>query len=285
MALCGLTFILNLLSLEFDSLFLGLTPGSSSKIESAWWDWAVPCQKCQKLVTYESGIICANFGANRGQFKACEGTWCADCFTAHPLDNFEVKVPRDFHGVQLSELEDEVRYQKARPGDHLCLPFQCSNCHSQNIRGVDLEEGVIEDEAFSCIVIRATLDTFWSRASKTVASHVREVRFMARYGLALGFNPMPPLGPWPLYSHLGMKEAMMVLMRSLEQGRNGRVMYSTARQANACLTVLWQASPISGADITLSSASIKGRYVATLCPSEGRWYQRFETGISRIQGK
>ena len=107
---------------------------------------------------------------------------------------------------------------------------------------------------------------------------------MARYGEALGFDPMPPLGPWPLYSHLGMKEAMMVLMRSMEQGRNGRVMYSTARRARACLTVLWQASPISGADITLSSGSIRGRYVATLCPSEGRWFQRFETGINARMG-
>ena len=89
-----------------------------------------------------------------------------------------MKVPRDFHGVKLSELEDEVRYQQARPGDHLCLPFQCPNCQSQNIRGLDLEVGAIEDEAFECIVIRATLDAFWSRASKTISGHVKEVRFM-----------------------------------------------------------------------------------------------------------
>ena len=77
---------------------------------------------------------------------------------------------------------------------------------------------------------------------------------------------------------------MMVLMRSFEKGRNGRVMYSTARLARACLTILWQASPISGADITLSSGSIRGRYVATLCPSEGHWYQHFETGINARMG-
>ena len=64
-----------------------------------------------------------------------------------------MKVPRDFHGVKLSELEDEVRFQQARSGDHLSLPFQCPNCHSQNIRGSDLKVGAIEDEAFECIVI------------------------------------------------------------------------------------------------------------------------------------
>ena len=196
-----------------------------------------------------------------------------------------MKVPRDFNGVRLSELEDETRYMQARPGDHLCLPFQCPNCQSQNIRGSNLQSGVAEDEAFECIAIRAMLDSFWSRASKTVAGHVREVRFMARYGRALGLSPMPPLGPWPLYSHLGMKEAMMVLMRSMEKGRGGgRVKYGTARMARACLTILWQASPVAGADITLSSGTIKGRYVATLCPSEGRWYQRFETGINSRMG-
>ena len=284
MVLCGLNLTLNHLSLAFVFLFLGLTLGSSNRIESAWWDWAKPCRKCQKLVTYESGITCANFGATRGHFKPCEGAWCAECFVAHPLDNFEVKVPRDFHGVKLSELEDEVRYQQARPGDHLCLPFQCPNCQSQNIRGLDLEVGAIEDEAFECIVIRAALDAFWSQASKTVSGHAKEVRFMVRYGLALGFDPLPPLGPWPLHAHLGMREAMMVLMRSLEKGRNGRVVYSTARLARACLTLLWQASPISGADITLSSGSIRGQYVATLCPSEGHLYQRFETKINARMG-
>ena len=165
----------------------------------------------------------------------------------------------------MSELEDEIRYTQARPGDHLGLPFQCSNCHSQNIRGCNLKTGVAEDEAFDCIATRATLDAFWSRASKTVSGYVREVRFMARYGLALGISPIPPLGPWPLYSHLGMKEAMMVLMRSMETGRGGaRVKYGTARLFRACLTILWEASPLAGADITLTSGNLRGQYVATL---------------------
>ena len=88
---------------------------------------------------------------------------------------------------------------------------------------------------------------------------------MAWYGVALGFEPMPPLGPWPLYLHLEMKEAMMTLMRSMEEGRCGRIMYSMARHARVCLTVLWQASPVLGADITFSSGLFSGRYVASLC--------------------
>ncbi len=56
--------------------------------------------------------------------------------------------------------------------------------------------------------------------------------------------------------------------------------YGTARQSRKCLSVLWQFSPDAGGDITLTSGAIKGRYVATLCPSEGKWYQRFESGIN-----
>jgi hypothetical protein len=89
------------------------------------------------------------------------------------------------------------------------------------------------------MVVRATLDAFWSRASKTVANHVQEVRNMARYGRMFRYPPMPTLGPWPLYTHLGMDAAVMVLMRSLEKGKsNGTVKYGTARKARATLTVL-----------------------------------------------
>jgi hypothetical protein len=42
------------------------------------------------------GIICTNFGATRGHFQKCHGAWCAECFIAHDLDCFEVKIPRDF---------------------------------------------------------------------------------------------------------------------------------------------------------------------------------------------
>lgn len=245
----------------------------------------MPCRSCPGLVTYKSGIICANYGHRRGPFQNCRGAWCATCFDPHQLDRFEVKLPRDFHGASLAEVEDEVRFRVARPGDHLVTPFQCPTCQSRNIRGRDLDPGKAEDAAFESLCVRATLDAFWSHATKTIKGHVNEVRFMERYGDALGFSPFPPLGPWPLGYHLGMLQAMMVVMRSMEPGRyNDTVQYGTARQARATLTVLWEASPESGGDITLSSASVKGRFMATCNPSEGRWYQHFASGINARMG-
>jgi hypothetical protein len=75
----------------------------------------------------------------------------------------------------------------------------------------------------------------------------------------LGYSPMPILGPWALYTHLGMDAVIMVLMRSMEKGKAGAtVKYGMARKARATLTVLWESSPSSGEDLTLSSGSVKG---------------------------
>ena len=285
MVLSGLTLLLNPLLWVFVFLFPGPIPGNSSRTETRWWNLEVPCRKCPRLVTFSSGIICANYGHQRDRYLPCNSAYCAECFTAHKYDTFEVKIPRDFDGVSLAELEDEVRYQQARPGDHLSLPFQCPNCQSQNIRCRDLHEGSADDDAFECLAIRATLDAFWSRSSATIAKHVREVKFMIKFGATLGFPPLPPLGPWPIYEHMGMKEAIFVLMRSMEPGRGGgKVKYSTARGIRGAATVIWRSSPDSQSDLVFSSASARGRFIATKCPSESWWYSRFSSGINARMG-
>eukprot|EP00804_Cyclotella_cryptica_P026661 CCRYP_019097-RA/>CCRYP_019097-RA protein AED:0.46 eAED:0.46 QI:0/-1/0/1/-1/1/1/0/106 len=105
----------------------------------------------------------------------------------------------DFNGATLGEVEDEHGFETARPGDHLCTHFPCPNCQSQTIRGRGLVKVNARDEAFTALAIRATLDAFWAHATGTVRAHLAEVRFMVKYGAALGFAPMPPLGPVPLY--------------------------------------------------------------------------------------
>jgi hypothetical protein len=133
------------------------------------------------------------------------------------------------------------------------------------------------------MVVKATLDSFWSQASKIVANHVQEVRKC--YGGMFGYPPMPIFGPWALYNHLGMDTAIMVLLRSMEKGRAGAaVKYGAARKVQATLTVLWESSPLSKGDPTLSAQLVKGRFIATKCPSEGQWYQHFKTGICSWMG-
>eukprot|EP00804_Cyclotella_cryptica_P003619 CCRYP_002220-RA/>CCRYP_002220-RA protein AED:0.33 eAED:0.28 QI:0/0/0/1/0.25/0.2/5/0/708 len=259
-----------------EPLIVGPIHGYSDLNRKRWWELAVPCQKCQKRVTFESGISCANFGATRLRFPRCEGAWCATCFKAHDLDCFEIKLPRDFNGTSLAELDDEKRFCVARPGDHICTSFQCPNCQSQNIRGRSLDPRLARDQAFEALVIQATLDAFWS-ATTTVASHVTNVRFMSRYGKSLGFIPMPSVGPIPLYKHGGMLQAILLLLRSTEKGKKKATVRAT-------LTKIWEASPEAHADLVLSSSSRKGRYVATHAPSESRWYESFNLGVSARMG-
>jgi len=102
----GLDLLMNLSLLV--SLFpcVGNTPGWLGLTAQKWWKQVGVCQRCQRNVTYESGIICANFGCPRGRFLPCEAAWCADCFVPHDMDCFEIKMPADFYGVDLTEEED-----------------------------------------------------------------------------------------------------------------------------------------------------------------------------------
>ena len=227
----GLTQCSNLYSLVSPFPCAGIGLGWSGRGEKRWWQLVAPCRRCHKRVTFKSGVTCGNFGFTRGTSRACTGAWCAGCFRAHHFDTFETAIPRDFHGASLAEVEDELRFKQARPGDHLCCPFQCPDCQSQNIRGRGLAVGDPTSDAFECLSIRCTLDAFWSRSTRTIEGHVREVKFILKYAETLGItHPLPRLGPFPRGKHLGMQEAILLAMRSKEPGRkDGTVSYATAR--------------------------------------------------------
>ena len=144
----------------------------------------------------------------------------------------------------------------------------------------------MEDDVFESVCIRATLDAFWNHSTKTVGSHVREVIFSTKYAAMLDIpSHFPALGPVRRGDHQGMLQAIMLVMRSYEPGRGGKtVQFGTARKQRATSTVLWEVSPESGSDITLSTGSNKGRYIATCNPSEGRWFQHFIKGCCARMG-
>ena len=191
---------------------------------------AAPCLHCQRVVTYKSGIICANFGVTRGRFHKCDSAYCAGCFVPSPLDPRVVRLPKGFDGADVEEVESTERFMVARPGDHACTSFQCPSCQSQNIRGRDLQPNIMADACFEALCIRATLDAFWSRSENTIKGHPQEINFMIRYGSALGFMPMPPLGPFRLGDYNGLLQALLLEMRLLQPGRRGpTAMFGTAR--------------------------------------------------------
>ena len=112
--------------LEFIFLVcLGPIHGSSTYYEKKWWEQAEPCQKCQKQVTFESGIICMSYGSPHGRFRSCRANWCAECFVPHELDFTTTEVPCDFDKATLGKVDDGILIRQARAGDHLCTTRQC----------------------------------------------------------------------------------------------------------------------------------------------------------------
>jgi hypothetical protein len=123
------------------------------------------------------------------------------------------------------------------------------------------------DEAFRALVIRATLDSFWSHASEMVLAHALEVKFMSMYMEVLGLSPTPALRLFPLYHHVSALQVLMILLHFTKPGRKiqqySTAQHSLAQKASLSLTILWEweASHSNGPDIILSFGSRKGRYI------------------------
>ena len=62
------------------------------------------------------------------------------------------------------------------------------------------------------------------------------------------------------------------------------VKFGTAQKQRLINTVIWEASPESGADITLLSINTRRWYLATCNPAEGMWFQHFTKGCNTCTG-
>ena len=85
-----------------------------------------------------SGIIYGNFGVERYPGVKCAGVRHAACYTKHWDDIFPImqKDNLDDLPMRVNELEPDNphRFQVARNGDHMMVPFQCDLCHFMNIQ-------------------------------------------------------------------------------------------------------------------------------------------------------
>ena len=129
----------------------------------------------------------------------------------------------------LQRKEDEGLYQKGRNGDHLIVAFQCDLCNFRNIQHRD-PTGSAEDRKLLVTVRRATLDAFWSRAPRTVARNLTDIRGFRRHGVSMGISDPygGPQGPWPFKDLYGVGFVCMMLSRSLDPEKHAEtIQYST----------------------------------------------------------
>ena len=92
------------------------------------------------------------------------------------------------------------------------------------------------------------------------------------------------LGPWKLGEHMGMKQAIGILLRSREAGRNGfTVKFSTTRKARGVFTRVSHASPTSKRNQTF--AKDRNKLTITHATTYGEWFSSFMEGVLARMGQ
>lgn len=188
-------------------------------------------------------------------------------------------LPLDEEGLPLPE-EDEERYNHARRGDTLMVPFQCQLCHFRNLKGRNPSVTSDEDHRLLSFVKRANLDAFWSRTSATVEGNCKQVAKLMECSFV---EILPARGPFGSTDEFGMGLAVALLQRSLDPGRNDDyVQYDTTRKLRSAFSNLWQAS----VHTNQASVMAEGRNMlrVTTCPSNSFWFQRFMRGFHERVG-
>ena len=181
--------------------------------------------------------MCGNFGLSRGRAGKCTRAWHALCYVQDDRDRFPVLSVRDLDDALMDDTlmteEEEGRFTRARPGDHLMTPFQCDWCLFWNLRGHFPDPSSHRDDRLMMCVRRAILDAFWSRESSTVRANLREATrlYGIHGGLGIQHLTFPRQGPHPTRDSWGVSVAVGLLVRSLDRGRNAQhVQFDTVRK-------------------------------------------------------
>jgi hypothetical protein len=214
--------------------------------------------------------------------------WCGDCYVPTDQGLFNVRLPKDEEGYVLRKKGDDKRFQYARNGDHFMTTFQCDLCHFRNIQGRDpvLGNGETDDSYLLKLVRRANLDALWCRESGTVKSNLKELKIISQGADILkirGESLLPKMGPYPAEDTQSMALAAIFLQRTLDSGINeATLQFDSARKLRSAYSNAWHAS-VEGKDEMVMVQGGK-RLVHSTCPTNARWYERFQIGAHKRMG-
>ena len=248
----------------------------------------IRCLACGLPILPASGIICSNFGCDRGLARRCNHAWHGKCYKQAEKDKFPVLGVGDLDESLVDEtlLEDDdpLRFKEARDGDHLMCPFQCDECHFVNLRSRFPIAGRVEDELMLVCIRRAILDSFWSRERSTVNSNRGEsLRYLKISEMLGDEDPYPPRGPFPIKDSFGMRPAVALLMRSLDRGRNTQtIQYHTMRKMRSHLSNFAHTCP-EGISARFVAGEGSGGILSN-SPTNTLWFDRFSMGCHRRMG-
>ncbi|KAL7563714.1 hypothetical protein ACA910_004112 [Epithemia clementina (nom. ined.)] len=136
-------------------------------------------------------------------------------------------------GWEVSEKEKKEMEQQflcARPGNH---QYQCELCHFCNIYYQDPIDGLEEDKWVLTCIMRANLDSFWSRRPSTVSNNLGKMKRIMYIAQSMRIdNPLATFkrGPFPVQDTFGVAPTIISLQRSLDRGGNSRtIQWDTMR--------------------------------------------------------
>lgn len=232
------------------------------------------------------GILCANFGYQPFGLETCLECWCPTCYRSPTIVDFWVWRRRDpVTGQEVVDEGDERRYQEARPGDAMICPFECDACAFQRLEGCRPSWKAPHEKHLGAFLRQANLDAFWSREPSTVMQNMREFRKQANIGKKYGFVAFDPIGPFPPYYDSGMRGAIGVLMKSVEDGRHeARMKFSAARKGRSIHTNVFKASA-RGYELSLFGRTDKRRSILSKNPTGTEFYTLFKKGMEQRVGQ
>jgi hypothetical protein len=172
-----------------------------------------------------------------------------------------------------------------RAGDQWMTTFQCDVCHFRNIHKRDPSDRSPQDTSLLEFIRRANLDALWSRESSTVYKNAVQVRKIMEKAELLGLEEVmiPPRGPFPVEDECGMAMAAVMVLRSLDEGRNDdTIQFDTTRQFASAFSNLWHSSTSRSKETIAINRSAK--YTTSNSPTNADWFGRFKLGMHKRVG-
>ena len=221
----------------------------------------------------------------------CNGAWHAACYRQHEEDRFPVLEAGDLDDALMDgdghgELEDDKeRFTEARDGDHFMCPFQCDSCTFYNLKGRYNRVNVEQDDLLLVCIRRAILDSFGARERSTVEKNCRELRNLSETANTLGLDePLPSRGPYPLGDSQGIGIACLMLMKTLNAGRNAKhIQFETARKVRSVVSNFVHILPGFTGWSTMG-ASDKSSLTFSASPTNSLWFKRYMSGCHKRMG-
>ena len=201
---------------------------------------------------------------------------CTGCYRANEKWSYPInKALNDDSAYFRRRKSDEERFLVARSGDDTCMFRNCF--------GVSPNPDTVGDHYLCSLIRRANLDMFCSREASTIKSQFGRVKEIIRRQEAWGRdcrNLFPKLGTHPTTDEGGMVQAMMMLEKSREPGRNANyTQFDTIRQLRTTVSNIYTGS----AEVRVESGVLKSRKGEVLHlhddPMQSVFMERFVVGL------